>query len=88
MSCEKLRHEQADSPVQASATLVVVECVASDVAVWQSRLEARALIEADTNKLHKPNSWADLQALLERYGRQPNTNLRLHALRHVRESRW
>ncbi|EIE27262.1 hypothetical protein COCSUDRAFT_52114 [Coccomyxa subellipsoidea C-169] len=52
---------------QASAILIVVECLASDVAVWQSRLEARASIEADTNKLHKPNSWADLQALLERY---------------------
>ncbi|KAK9907464.1 hypothetical protein WJX75_004136 [Coccomyxa subellipsoidea] len=52
---------------QASAVVVVVECIASNAAVWQARLEARASVEAETEKGHKPNSWADLRALLERY---------------------
>jgi hypothetical protein len=54
--------------LQASAVVVVVECIARNAAVWQARLEARASVEAETEKGHKPNSWADLRALLERYG--------------------
>lgn len=51
---------------QVSAKVIVVECIASNAAVWQARLEARALLEAKTAKHHKPRSWAELQALLDR----------------------
>ncbi|BDA48084.1 hypothetical protein COCOBI_11-3420 [Coccomyxa sp. Obi] len=52
---------------QTSAAVVVVECIAADIAVWQSRLEARALSDSDVSRQHKPSSWADLQALIKRY---------------------
>ncbi|CAL8462919.1 g2453 [Coccomyxa elongata] len=52
---------------QTSAAVVIVECIAADVAVWQSRLEARALSDSDVSCQHKPSSWEDLQALIKRY---------------------
>ena len=53
---------------QNSAAVVLIECIAADSAVWQSRLEARALSDRNVSRQHKPKSWADLQALIKRYG--------------------
>ncbi|KAH7661053.1 P-loop containing nucleoside triphosphate hydrolase protein [Dioscorea alata] len=46
-----------------SARLVVVECVAGDVAEWKRRIETRV-----GDSWHKPRSWEDLETLLQGYG--------------------
>lgn len=52
--------------LQTDARLVVVECVCSDEAEWRARLEARGAADAGTNRAHKPGTWAELQAMLQR----------------------
>lgn len=52
--------------VQNGARVLVVECHCQDQKVWQQRLESRAKAETGTAAAHKPQNWAELEALLER----------------------
>jgi hypothetical protein len=51
--------------VQHGAVVAVVECVASNEAVWRQQLEARAAQQLGPQD-HKPQTWQDLQQLLQR----------------------
>ncbi|WIA15383.1 hypothetical protein OEZ85_002045 [Tetradesmus obliquus] len=53
---------------QYGAFIAVVDCVAMDQAQWQQQVEARAAA-ADTwhDTAHKPQSWQQIQQLLQRY---------------------
>ncbi|XAR52816.1 hypothetical protein NMG60_11021094 [Bertholletia excelsa] len=50
----------------SGARLVVVECRPGDQAEWRRRLEHRGAAEQASS--HKPSTWEDIEALLERYG--------------------
>ncbi len=47
------------------ALVVVVECVCSDEALWRQRLEQRGQQDASSERAHKPDSWEQLQQLLQ-----------------------
>lgn len=49
----------------AAARVVVVECRPGDEAEWRRRLEERG---RSAGEWHKPATWGDLEALLDRYG--------------------
>jgi hypothetical protein len=53
---------------QHGARVALIDCLPSDEAAWRERLEGRGAADADTDRAHKPRSWADLQALLRRWG--------------------
>ncbi len=45
---------------------LVVECSLSDSALWKKRLQSRASKESDSETSHKPQTWEQLQLLLQR----------------------
>ena len=51
--------------VQHGATIAIVDCYIKDAAVWQQRVEQRVLSDMGSERSHKPQSWAALQALVE-----------------------
>ncbi|KAF5835746.1 hypothetical protein DUNSADRAFT_6926 [Dunaliella salina] len=52
---------------QFGATLVVVECVCSNLEEWKWRTDVRGAANLGTNQSHKPEGWEQLQDLLARY---------------------
>lgn len=52
--------------LQVGARVVVIDCIASNEAEWRHRLEQRAAHDAGSAKVHKPQSWDELQQLLAR----------------------
>ena len=52
--------------LQHGATIAIVDCHIKDATVWQQRMEQRALSDTGSERSHKPQSWAALQALVER----------------------
>ena len=48
---------------QVGARVTVVECVATDASIWRARIEAR---RGQACSLHKPQTWEELQQLLQR----------------------
>ena len=53
--------------VKVGTKVFVVECIALDERIWQSRLEARGAQKGQSCSRHKPQTWDDLQALLTRW---------------------
>lgn len=51
---------------QHGAVVAVVECIASDAAAWRQQLESRAA-QQQVAEAHKPQTWEDLQQLLQGY---------------------
>lgn len=47
--------------------VIVVHCIATDESIWRARLEARKG-GACTSQAHKPQTWEELQQLLQRSG--------------------
>jgi hypothetical protein len=52
--------------LQNGAVVAVVECYAGDEARWRQQVEARAAAESDSDAAHKPQSWQQIQQLLQR----------------------
>lgn len=52
--------------LQCSAVVAVVDCIVGDSQLWQQRLEVRAQQQAGTSTCHKPQSWQQIQQLLQR----------------------
>lgn len=52
---------------QHNCVLVVVEVEVSDESSWRRRLEARAAADAGSHRVHKPQTWEEIQAMLKRY---------------------
>ncbi|CAL5223276.1 g5764 [Coccomyxa viridis] len=46
---------------------LVVECSLNDSALWQKRLQSRASAQHGSETSHKPQTWEQLQLLLQRY---------------------
>ena len=49
---------------QHSALIAIVDCHISNTALWQERVEQRAKLDQDSERSHKPQSWAALQQLI------------------------
>jgi hypothetical protein len=56
----------AAAVTQHGAVVAVVECIASDAAAWRQQLETRAA-QQQVAQAHKPQTWEDLQQLLQGY---------------------
>ena len=56
----------AARPVQHAAAIALVECLAREEDEWRRRLEARGQQDANTERSHKPGSWADLAGVRAR----------------------
>ncbi|KAF6266465.1 AAA domain-containing protein [Scenedesmus sp. NREL 46B-D3] len=52
---------------QHGAIVAVVDCIAGDAARWQQQVEARAAAQPHPGVVHKPQSWQQMQQLLQRY---------------------
>ncbi|CAK0784817.1 hypothetical protein CVIRNUC_008021 [Coccomyxa viridis] len=46
---------------------IIVQCTLSDTAVWRTRLHSRMLQAKSAEASHKPQTWDQLQHLLQRY---------------------
>eukprot|EP00879_Flechtneria_rotunda_P022465 GHRR01023716.1.p1 GENE.GHRR01023716.1~~GHRR01023716.1.p1 ORF type:complete len:199 (+),score=56.92 GHRR01023716.1:83-679(+) len=72
VDCPLARSQLYDQAVniaaQCGAAVAVVDCIAGNEAVWQQQIEARAAQQqAALHGAHKPQTWQDIQQLLNRY---------------------
>ncbi|GAX76530.1 hypothetical protein CEUSTIGMA_g3976.t1 [Chlamydomonas eustigma] len=63
----RLYHRAAAIAEQYGARVTVIECICSDEALWRVRLETRSALDSGSSKVHKPKSWAQIQALMYKY---------------------
>lgn len=53
--------------MQHGASVAIVDCHIKDAALWQQRVEERVTSDEGSDRGHKPQSWAALQALVDRH---------------------
>eukprot|EP00877_Chromochloris_zofingiensis_P006777 jgi/Chrzof1/2352/Cz11g11290.t1 len=53
--------------LQFGASIAVVDCHAQNEELWQQRLSQRALTDRGSDAAHKPQSWQQLQDMIDRY---------------------
>lgn len=51
---------------EAEATVLLIECVATDVELWKKRVEVRGQLDAGTDRSHKPGSWQAVEQVMNR----------------------
>ena len=71
MSVESL--EVAQYCAQHGYSTIIVQCGVNDTAIWRKRLHSRMLQAKSAEASHKPQTWEQLQDLLERCGMLPAT---------------
>lgn len=52
--------------MQYNATIVLIECVTSDITEWSRRLLQRGIADAGTSRGHKPGCLEDALQIIER----------------------
>ena len=65
--------EAAQYSLQHGYSTIIVQCAVNDTAVWRKRLHSRMLQAKSAEASHKPQTWEQLQDLLQRSGVIPAT---------------